>query len=79
VVNRIQNARKDGGLEVTDKIRVQYRGSEEVQLGISSHLNYIGEEVLANEFELMTDDFTGLIQEEILEPNDFIFTINKNA
>jgi isoleucyl-tRNA synthetase len=79
VVNRIQNARKEGGFEVTDKIRVQYRGSEEVQLGISTHLNYIGEEVLANKFELMTHEFTGLIQEEILEPNDFIFTLNKNA
>ena len=79
VVNRIQNARKEGGFEVTDKIRVQYRGSEEVQLGISTHLNYIGEEVLANKFELMTREFTGLIQEEILEPNDFIFTLNKNA
>ena len=79
VVNRIQNARKEGGFEVTDKIRVQYRGSEEVQLGISTHLNYIGEEVLANHFELMPSDFTGFIQEEILEPNDFIFTINKNA
>jgi isoleucyl-tRNA synthetase len=79
VVNRIQNARKDGGLEVTDKIRVQYHGSEEVLLGISSHLSYIGEEVLANHFELMSNDFAGFIQEEILEPNDFIFTINKNA
>ena len=79
VVNRIQNARKEGGFEVTDKIRVQYHGSEEVQLGISTHLNYIGEEVLANKFELMTREFTGLIQEEILEPNDFIFTLNKNA
>ena len=78
-MNRIQNARKDGGFEVTDTIRVQYRGSEEVQLGISTHLSYIGEEVLANRFELMSGDFTGLIQEEILEPNDFIFTINKNA
>ncbi len=79
VVNRIQNARKDGGFEVTDKIRIQYRGSEEVQLGISTHLNYIGEEVLANKFELMTSDFNGLNQEEILQPNDFIFTLNKNA
>ncbi|MFM7594549.1 MAG: isoleucine--tRNA ligase, partial [Flavobacteriales bacterium] len=79
VVNRIQNARKDGGFEVTDKIRVQYRGSELVQQGVSSHLKYIGEEVLANHFELMYDDFNGLIQEEILEANDFIFTINKNA
>ncbi|MCF8220275.1 MAG: isoleucine--tRNA ligase [Cryomorphaceae bacterium] len=79
VVNRIQNARKEGGFEVTDKILVQYRGSDEVHDSISTHVNYIGEEVLASHFERMTSAFNGVVQEEIMEANDFIFTLIKNT
>jgi len=79
VVNRIQNARKEGGFEVTDKILVQYRGSDEVHDSISTHVNYIGEEVLASHFERMSSAFNGVVQEEIMEANDFIFTLIKNT
>ena len=79
VVNRIQNARKEGGFEVTDKILVHYRGSDEVHDSISTHVGYIGEEVLANHLERMSDEFNGDVQEEIMEANDFIFTLIKNT
>jgi isoleucyl-tRNA synthetase len=79
VVNRIQNARKEGGFEVTDKILVHYRGSDEVHNSISTHVSYIGEEVLASHLERMSDEFNGAVQEEIMEANDFIFTLIKNT
>jgi isoleucyl-tRNA synthetase len=79
VVNRIQNARKEGEFEVTDKILVHYRGSDEVHNSISTHVSYIGEEVLASHLERMSDEFNGAVQEEIMEANDFIFTLIKNT
>jgi hypothetical protein len=46
---------------------------------ISTHVGYIGEEVLANHLERMSDEFNGDVQEEIMEANDFIFTLIKNT
>jgi isoleucyl-tRNA synthetase len=48
-VNRIQNLRKDSGFEVTDKIRIRYQANAEIQAAIEANLEYIKNEVLANE------------------------------
>jgi isoleucyl-tRNA synthetase len=48
-VNRIQNLRKDSGFEVTDRIEIRYQANAEIQAAIEANLDYIKNEVLANE------------------------------
>lgn len=49
LVNRIQNARKDSGFEVTDKIKLTFLNLETLQQSILANENYIKTETLANE------------------------------
>ncbi|MBB4080701.1 isoleucyl-tRNA synthetase [Lewinella aquimaris] len=54
VVSRIQNLRKDSGLEVTDRIDVRLGGPEEVHEAIEAHRAYVMEETLADTLEYVT-------------------------
>ncbi|WP_442264513.1 isoleucine--tRNA ligase [Tenacibaculum sp. ZS6-P6] len=49
LVNRIQNARKDSGFEVTDKINLTFLNLEELQQSVLANENYIKTETLTNE------------------------------
>ena len=49
LINRIQNIRKDSGLEVTDKIRVEVEDIEAVHDAVAAHAGYIGQQTLAVE------------------------------
>src|SRR5210317_116726 len=49
-VNRIQNLRKELGCDVTDRIKIEYQGDEEIIKSASLHHDYICNEVLANQF-----------------------------
>jgi len=49
LVNRIQNARKDTGLEVTDKIKLTVLNFENLQKSISDNKEYIMSETLTKE------------------------------
>ncbi len=49
LVNRVQNLRKDSGLEVTDRIRLRVSCSAELAAAISTNKAYICSEVLAND------------------------------
>jgi isoleucyl-tRNA synthetase len=49
LVNRIQNARKDTGLEVTDKIKLTVLNFENLQKSIKENKEYIMSETLTNE------------------------------
>ncbi len=49
LVNRIQNARKDNGLEVTDKIKLTVLNFENLQESILTNKSYIMSETLTNE------------------------------
>jgi isoleucyl-tRNA synthetase len=48
-INRIQNIRKDSGFEVTDRIVIRYEANEEIQAAIEANVEYIKNEVLADE------------------------------
>ena len=50
-VNRIQRARRDAGLEVSDRIRLVYSGDERVLEALGIHAEYVARETLATEFE----------------------------
>jgi isoleucyl-tRNA synthetase len=49
LVNRIQNARKDTGLEVTDKIKLTVLNFENLQKSITDNKAYIMSETLTKE------------------------------
>jgi isoleucyl-tRNA synthetase len=69
LVNRVQNARKDSGLEVTDRIALRIDTNASVKQAIKAHESYICAEVLANAITFESLHDTGLIT-DIIEAND---------
>ncbi len=51
LVNRIQNLRKDTGLEVTDTISISISSTNEIEEAIKANSGYISDEVLATSIE----------------------------
>lgn len=49
LVNRVQNLRKDSGLEVTDRIQLTLDSSEEIQKAVANNQDYVCNEVLATQ------------------------------
>jgi isoleucyl-tRNA synthetase len=56
LINRIQNIRKDSGLEITDRICVTITPNEEVQKAADSFADYIQTQVLADSLTLEAND-----------------------
>jgi isoleucyl-tRNA synthetase len=56
LVNRIQNLRKDLGLEVTDRIQVQLTADQNLKDSINDNLDYICSETLADELLIKTNE-----------------------
>jgi isoleucyl-tRNA synthetase len=52
LVNRIQNLRKDAGLEITDRIELAIGGAEGIREAAEVHREFIGGETLAGALEL---------------------------
>jgi len=52
LVNRIQNMRKSGGLDITDRIIVKISDREQIREAISEYNGYIASQVLADKIEL---------------------------
>ncbi len=52
LVNRIQNIRKEMGLEITDRIAIQIKGDETVSNALAKFGDYIKNEVLGDSLEL---------------------------
>ena len=50
-VNRVQNMRKEAGLEVADRIRIGVRGGDDLEQAVRQHREYIAAETLAVELE----------------------------
>ena len=56
LINRIQNLRKDGGLEITDRIKVTVSDAEPVKKAVESFGDYIKTQVLADSIALAAND-----------------------
>ncbi|MBM3418769.1 MAG: isoleucine--tRNA ligase, partial [Bacteroidetes bacterium] len=69
LVNRIQNLRKEMGLEVTDRIRIELKSTPEIERAVKKFKRYIEDEVLSNDisFEITKEGYQTL---EILEAED---------
>ncbi len=55
LINRIQNMRKDSGLDVTDKIKLYIRRHKLIDTAVNNHSEYITTQVLAAEIVLFDD------------------------
>lgn len=60
LVNRIQNLRKDSGLEVTDRIRLSVQKNEDLEKAINANKDYITSETLAEDLKLLENLEGGL-------------------
>ena len=64
LVSRVQNMRKEGGLEVADRIRLRIQGEVELERAVQTHKEYVAAETLA--LDLQIGQLTGdplLVQE----------------
>ena len=52
LINRIQNMRKEGGLEITDRINVTITPDEKIQAAVDGYADYIKTQVLADSINL---------------------------
>ena len=78
LINRIQNIRKEAGLEVTDKIRVEIEALPTIEPSVAKYADYIGQQTLAIEV-VCTANPQGFTAEKYNEVNDepVIIAINK--
>lgn len=56
LINRIQNMRKEGGLEITDRVKVTVESNEETDSAIASFGDYIKGQVLADAITVAPND-----------------------
>ena len=66
LINRIQNIRKDSGLEITDRISVKTTSNAKMVESLNDWSDYVKSQVLANEIACV-DDFTDGTEVEIDE------------
>lgn len=76
LVSRIQNYRKDSGLEVMDRIHLTFDTNDIVKAAIDSNAEYICAEVLANGIDFNTLDATAHLLAD-LEEGDTVIGLQK--
>ena len=72
LVNRIQNSRKDSGLEVTDRIQISVTANNYLKQAIKENLDYICSETLADKLQIVEKEMK---KEQLIELVDGIQTI----
>lgn len=78
MVNRIQNLRKDSGLEVTDRIAVKVAKMDIVEAAVKQNFDYIRTETLTESLDLVDSESISNGQEvELVEGIQTIFEIEK--
>jgi isoleucyl-tRNA synthetase len=58
IINRVQNIRKESGLEITDRINIVLAPNAEVEKSVSVFGDYIKTQVLADNIEIAANDGT---------------------
>ena len=56
MINRIQNIRKESGLEITDRISITIAPNTEVEKSVSHFGEYIRTQVLADDINIQPND-----------------------
>jgi isoleucyl-tRNA synthetase len=78
IVNRIQQHRKEQGLNVSDRIEVVFAGDAELVRAAAEHRDTIMQATLAVSFEQQDVSETGAVEAEI-DGRPFLFRISKTA
>ncbi len=65
LINRIQNLRKETGLEITDRINVTLTPSPSVEASLQGYAEYIKTQVLADSIELKDNDGVETVIDEL--------------
>ena len=60
LISRIQNIRKESGLEITDRIHVTLSPSEKVEKAVAGFADYIKSQVLALDINVADNDGTAV-------------------
>ena len=58
IINRVQNLRKDGGLEITDRISITLAPNAEIEAAVSAFGDYIKTQVLADNITIAPNNGT---------------------
>ena len=58
IINRVQNLRKDGGLEITDRINITLAPNAEIEAAVNAFGEYIKTQVLADSITIAPNDGT---------------------
>ncbi len=79
LINRIQNFRKELGLEVTDRINLQILETDQIKEAINKFGDYLAKQTLANKIELVKEinDSTNTKPVEIFDEISSIIKIEK--
>ncbi len=56
LINRIQNMRKEGGLEITDRVNVTISPAESIEKAVDGFAEYIKTQVLADNITIAAND-----------------------
>ena len=78
LINRIQNIRKEKNLDVVDKIKVFIKSSEEMISCINNNLNYICEEILANDIKFIKTINSGFEQINLINNVELFIKIERD-
>jgi isoleucyl-tRNA synthetase len=76
VVNRIQQLRKQKGLDVTDQIQVDIAADGTLQKAIEAHRGYISQETLAKELRVANNNITG--EQYQIHEHEIVLTLSKS-
>ena len=69
LVNRVQNLRKDSGLEVTDKIKLLLKNDEPIVKAVEENKDYLTSETLTTALEIL-DAIENILQELMVSIQD---------
>ena len=72
LVNRIQNIRKDSGLEITDRIQLSITKHDKINAAITANKKYICDETLADELLICEDEPKNAVAVEFDEIKTYI-------
>jgi isoleucyl-tRNA synthetase len=78
LVNRVQNLRKDNGLEVTDRILLKINANDAIKYAINQNLDYICSEILASSIDFVSElNEKEAVEVEIEEGINTLLSIDK--
>jgi len=77
LVAKIQNTRKDKGMDIMDRIKIFYVGNEKIQNVFLKYADYIKAETLSDSFHICQNEQESMIKWDI-NGNEVFMTVEKN-